>query len=145
MLVGREVLGATAEQQGLCQRERWSSSREFQGLLVRPQWECVEHLHGSASADSAPHMPACQAVLGEACWPCLPRGPQGWRVRGECHVGQAQAKAREWGLGGGRPWPPGKFGAKGQAWGSGCLWRPQASEPLGVLIAALRCGSYRPF
>lgn len=46
------------------------------------------------------------------------------------------------GAGGGRPWPPGRFGVKGQVWGSACLWRPQASEPSGVLIAYLRCGSY---
>lgn len=81
--------------------------------------------------------PACQAVLGEACWPCLSGGPWGWHVHGECHVGQAQVEAREWGTG--------KFGVKGQAWGSECLWRPQASEPLGVLMAPPRFESYWAF
>lgn len=61
---GREVLGATAEQQDLCRRERWFSSREFQGLLVRPRWERAEHLHGSANADSAPRMPSLPGCPG---------------------------------------------------------------------------------
>ena len=83
------VLGVTAEWWGLCWRERWPSGREVQGLLVRPWQEC---------ADSAPHTrPAHQAVLGEACWPCLPGGPWGWRVYHKCRVGQVQAAARGWG------------------------------------------------
>lgn len=128
------VLGVTAERWGLCWRERWPSSREFQGLLVRSWQEC---------ADSAPRTPGPPGCPGRGLLALPARESMGLacppRVPGRAGAGCGEGV----GAGGGRPWPPGKLGVKGQAWGSACLWRPQASEPLGVLIAHPRCRSHR--
>lgn len=87
---GREVLGATAEQQGLCRRERWFSSREFQGLLVRPRWSMQ-----SISMDRQVLTQLGTPQPARLSWE-RPAGPALSGVcGGECHVGQAQAEVRE--------------------------------------------------